>query len=297
MHRYPDEQGLAQHFRFRNAPFRRWLEQHGFVVGSLAEGDSDPTIRIAETLNLRAAPSAWREGTEALDRALAGNAVVESLRACGYRHYHLGSPLPGLRASKQADGNYSYYHIESPLLEEVARHSIVWPWLTPHGFRSREAGRFDVLQHLGRDDRDPRPKFVFAHFLLPGDDWKFETDGTPPTPHEIHTRSATENYLRQLLFTNQALEVTVSAIQSSGRPSVIVIAGDVPPQFPPEVLFHHRGEAPPCDSFLAIHLPDAAKRSSLSRRIEARDLFRRVFEGSLNAPGTHESEYQEPRTK
>jgi hypothetical protein len=275
-HRAAASGALERHFRLPQPALRKNLEKLGFSFPQMPEAGDDAPRAVAALLNgqpLAALP----KDPAALRAALRESEVAQRLVAAGYRYHHLGSPLPGLRDSPLAAENFAYYVVPSEFDESVLRSSVLWPWLMPQGFRTRELGRGEHLLKLIAAPAD-KPRFVLAHFMLPGEEWKFDADGTALTAEELHDRSPAESYLRQTLFTQHMAEQLVTAILArQDRPAIIVLLGDVPPELPPEAMFRNKGVRPPCDLLAAIYLPDDARRARVPRTLAGCDVFRFLF--------------------
>jgi hypothetical protein len=89
---------------------------------------------------------------------------------------------------------------------------------------------FARLMHL---PADVRPRFVYAHFLLPHEPYIFDEDGNYVTSDVEHTHARAENYIGQLKYTNRrTLELLDTLIAGSERPPVIILQADEGP-YPP----------------------------------------------------------------
>jgi hypothetical protein len=131
------------------------------------------------------------------------------------------------------------------------------------------------------------PKFVFAHVLLPHGPYMFGPQGEMLTEGQVAQRTRTENYLNQLVFTNEKVKWLVDQILSeSDRPPIIVLQADEGPketlqgfrdgipwnQFSQETLRAHMR------IFSAYHLPDTDYESILYPSVTPVNSFRIIFD-------------------
>lgn len=278
-HRYAGPSTLQKCFKFDVLPFLHRLEKAGFVCPSVPAAGDDTSRSIGSLLNFEPAADLPTEPV-ALLTALRESRAAQLLTAAGYRYFHLGSPEPGLRDSPLAADNYAFFTIPSEFHEALLRSSVAGPWLTPPGFRARELGRSEHFQRImaaGGTPESKQPRFVLAHFMVPGDEWKFDHDGGVLTADEVHRRKPADSYVRQVIYANRTIEQAVSTILAQPRRSIIVLVGDVPPEIPPEVLFQTKGVRPPCDLLAAVYLPDADRRKAIPKKAQLSDLFEIIF--------------------
>lgn len=74
------------------------------------------------------------------------------------------------------------------------------------------------------------PKFVFAHILAPHPPFVFDRNGEPLRTREARKRTKNENYLNQLIFTNEKVKEMVDIILAkSNTPPVIILQSDEGP--------------------------------------------------------------------
>lgn len=78
--------------------------------------------------------------------------------------------------------------------------------------------------------KNAQPKFVFAHFSLPHDPFKFDSTGTTPKWNlKIYEQNVADGsaYIQQLAYTRKMIITLAKEIQEKNqRPAVIIIQGD-----------------------------------------------------------------------
>ena len=285
VHRYAGAKQLEKQFDLENQSFEASLKKAGFVIPAESWAtEADARRGLAAALDLQH-PSDRFAGDLALRRQLASSQTIRLLKARGYRYYHLGSPPDGLRDHPLADWSYRFSPCSNEFAESLLRLTPPGVWFSPLSFHDREIGKFDRLSVIPRE-ASPGPKFVLAHFNVPGDTWRLDSAGTEISSAEVAQRGDKQNYVNQLLFTNQRLGQAVNAIlRQSKRPPIIVVQSVTTP------LALESGDIAKVTTarqpaFAAIWLPEPAKRAkipaSLSPGNTFRFLFREYFGAEVN---------------
>jgi hypothetical protein len=240
--RYPDAATLREHFALDNTPFLEHLTRQGFYVAAESRSNYLKTaLSLASSLNMEYLNSwAQKIGPRQsewtyLDPLIEDYRVWRFLRESGYRFVHVGSDFDPTRYNRYADENVNYFSPPECYWELVM--------LTPLQALGSEAGigYFDhdrmryqrtrgEFQRLAAMAREPGPKFVFAHLMVPHPPYIFDRDGAYLPPWVAVRRSREESFRNQLLFVNQQLQATVDRILAESTvPPVIIIQGDEGP--------------------------------------------------------------------
>ena len=227
-----------------------YLESRGFYVARESRSNYIKTVlSLGSTLNLEYLDDIARGREEAsslipLYEHIAHHRVGAFLRSQGYSYTHLGSWYWPTRENPQATRNITYYHavpssvmrlLDSVMFAPVQR-ALHDPWFDYrlqiwHNVRRQ-------LEDVARLVREPGPKFVFFHVLVPHPPYVFDRDGSYVTADVESERSFEENYRNQVLAANGMIRGLVDSIlRDSGSPPVIIIQGDEGP-YPPGTSSH-----------------------------------------------------------
>lgn len=238
--RYASATALREAYGFDNSPFTRFLTDRGFYVAEESRSNYLKTAHsLASALNLEFINHlAERVGRDSDDwlplyALLQDYRAWRFLKAQGYEFVHVGSWWQPTVRNANADLNVN--------LSTLPEFTSVWYQTTllyPLGVHlggydpRREQWRrirYELDQLAGLPAR-PRPKFVFAHLLIPHDPFVFDSDGSFVSSETAAARGETVNYLNQLRFTNARLtELIDRLLQGSRTPPVIILQGDEGP--------------------------------------------------------------------
>lgn len=226
--RYARADVLQREYGFDNEPFLNELRTRGFVVADQSRANYPKTeYSMSSALNMSL------HGSESAPKShymhwLAEHRVGKTLKANGYRYYHLGNMLDGLRSNPMADENFRFSRFDCEYHDVMVELTAFHPWLASMSHRDRALQKFERLPKIAAEKHER--KFVYAHFLLPHEPWKFDRHGNDPA-NETASRTKRENYVEQLIYTNQRILETIDAIrQNSPRPPVIVLQADEGPE-------------------------------------------------------------------
>ncbi len=226
--------------------------------------------------------------------------VGELLTGIGYRYHHFGNLHDGLRSSEFAAENYRFSAMESELGENLLRLTPLGPLTAPHSLREQELKKFAGVAAAAQNGR-PEPKFVYAHFMLPHEPWKFDEQGHEPSELDIAQRGETNCYVRQLRFTNaRILELIDSIRAGSARPPIIVLQADEGPELRYEhdaALSAEQKIRKRCGILSAFLLPERDGAKLVSPGITPVNTFRLIFREYFAAdlpPLADRSYYFEP---
>jgi len=236
---YAASSTLKEAYGFDNSEFTDYLSGKGFYVAFESRANYLSSAQsLASSLNMEYLnyPSK-KMGEESNDRRpiyamLQDYKVWRFLKSKGYRFVHFGSWWEPTRRNEYADLNLSYSPLPEfswLLYETTMLFSIDW--------------RLGIDKRLGQWKRVPRkfdklaeipnikePTFVFAHMLIPHGPFVFDRNGNFLTEDEVRKRGRTVNYLEQLIFVNNKIEMLIDELLSSSEvPPIIILQSDTGP--------------------------------------------------------------------
>lgn len=229
--RYGSGETLASDFNHDNEPFLKHLEGQGFQVARKSRANYPKTeLSMSSALNMRyhgqGVEARWRY-TELLHQ----HRVGQLLKAADYRYYHLGSVLDGIRENPEAHYSYASSIMPTEYLDMLFQFTYFYPLAPNKGAAQVERDKFEIVQSIAKEKGEGGRKFVYAHFLLPHEPWKFDRDGSILPENVAYMRTDKENYVNQLIYANQRIAETVDVIlKHSKRPPVIIVQADEGPE-------------------------------------------------------------------
>lgn len=234
---------LDEMFGVDNTPFINFLKQRGFSVAQQSHSNYNQTaLSIASSLNYNyldtlVTPPSETNDRGALNALINDSAVQRFVKAQGYRTLAFNNGFPATEMVN-ADtfyqdpaglNNFEMTLISGSLAQEEFTPAIL------DSYRQRIQWDEAALEKVVADQSDERPKFVFAHFILPHPPFVFNADGSPRYSLDGGDGSAYtgsredyyQGYREQVQYADALAEQMVSAIQAhSIRPPVIIIQGD-----------------------------------------------------------------------
>lgn len=238
--RYGGEPALRRSYGVDNRPFLDALRERGFAVFPNATANYLKTAHsLVSTLEMdyldadallaeARAPDDWTP----LYRTLQGSHAVERfLHDRGYEYLHLGVRRGATYTNATADRMYLY--TDQTEFSAVLRETTLLAAFENLGtdealggigelYRNHSLYQLNVLEQLASVNPD-RPRFIFAHLLLPHPPYVFNADGTWVTPADAAARSPAEQYVEQLRHTNDRILRLLDAIGRSPGPAPIVV--------------------------------------------------------------------------
>jgi hypothetical protein len=240
--RYGDAATMREH-GFDNSEFLEFLESRGFFVARESHANYLKTaLSMSSSLNLRYHDDIVRaQGPESpnwqpINYRLKHHMVGRFLKSQGYRYIHSGAAWwPPTVHTPLADENISYYSVPDPVTR-MFRQPLLAPVsdkldssiVDPRRLKFERVNR--QLEALGRVPKQPGPKFVLAHFLVPHPPDVFNEDGSYATRKVQGDRWYGENYRHQVMMANRITAYLVRRIlDMSPTPPVIIVQGDEGP--------------------------------------------------------------------
>ena len=266
---------LRHYFRYDDARFLHALEQRGFVVSQHSRSPySDSEMNIAAALNmdyLSGLPKllgSKSQDVRPVSKLEEDNRAARLLRAVGYRYVHLDTD------EVTFDGGNPHISRFAPpdsFANLWLKNSVLRLIGGPFGFdegarneRFRDSVR-NVFSQLEAVPRQPGPKFVFFHTLLPHDPYVFGPHGEAVTfpgtsDADLGSGLGMRYYLKQLRYLNGMLLEAIDAIQRrSRRPPVIVLQADEGFQADEQTFGEEAMQQIRVKGLIALYLPGIRK--------------------------------------
>ncbi len=220
------------------------LASRGFAVVRQAHANYGRTVlSLAATLNMTTLDEvSARMGPTSDDLApiqalLQTHAVGRYLRSRGYRYVHIGSWFAPTRTVAIADENLTMPEgtdfeaaLDATTLRPTLDALLDVPRPPAHDVLHRTTALWQ-LRAFDEVRRQPGPKFVMLHVLLPHEPYVFDEAGDYPSDAERTARGEAENYRQQMVFVNDQIERMVDQLLE-GPPDlrpIIIVAGDEGP--------------------------------------------------------------------
>jgi len=242
--RYANERVLRERYGYDNSPFLDYLRSRGFFVVTASYANYPKTAySLASSLNMSHLLEMAREtGPDLkswvpLHQAIEDNRVIGELKKTGYRYIHFGTWWLGTHRNRRADLNIDLMSL-SELGSLLYRNTLAYPAgriLGLGGFSGEERKfswertrhQFDRLENMGKE---PGPKFVFAHLIVPHEPYVFNPDGSFRTEMEEEAATPRDNYVAAVEFVNNRLKIVIERLlTSSAIPPIIIIQADEGP--------------------------------------------------------------------
>lgn len=226
---YTSQESLRRFWGYDNTPFLDVLAAHGFRVVPDAKANYDQTMEcMAAALGMdyppvppsgfaAAAKESW------LRRAIRDAAAPRLFRESGYEIINLSPFRLGATREFCTYAGSIPTSVAASLLKRSAAGFFV------SHLEHRRVASLEIFARLSELARtpSPRPRFVYAHVLMPHPPYLFDRQGRRwPAPRGADTQQA--DYLEQLRYVNQLAATAIRAIlQADATPTpVIIVQGD-----------------------------------------------------------------------
>lgn len=233
--RYANSDTLRDVYGFDNTPFLRQLQDMGFYVATDSVANYQRTAHsVASSLNidyldrltelLGSKSSSWLP----LYGMLQDHVVGRFFKQQGYEFIQVGSWWNPTRDNPLADRNINRHatpELQRVFLSQTAFGQIAGRiGLTLFDDRSHQCERIRAeFTELAELAREPQPKFVFAHLLVPHPPFVFGPDGECLSLETVTNRSRTENYINQVRYANTEIIEMIRAIRANSKTDPIII--------------------------------------------------------------------------
>ena len=233
--RYARADQLQAIYGYDNSAFIAELRKRGFDVGDEAYANYQRTTHsVISSLNfdyldaLDVPQSAHSGDWIPLYQMLQDTRISRFLKGQGYTFEFFGTWWEPTRYNATADANYNWYSApealraiyEGSLAVDVAR-LIGLRALDPLWMQCQRSHR--MFETLSTQTSAEKPRFVFAHFLVPHPPFVMDATGRCMDVAEASARSRAENYTGQVTFTNNAILDFIDARLAAPGPKPIII--------------------------------------------------------------------------
>jgi hypothetical protein len=241
--RYARSDQLKQIYGFDNAPFIRELESRGFAVAEQSFANYQRTTHsLISSLNFDYLDGLDAKATRSSADWLPLYEMMQDFRlrrfleAQGYEFHFFGSWWEPTRLNRHAHANHNWMALPEPFRAMLDQSLI--PYFTKRaGMKlfdhrltqcERSKRAFDKLREISRTKTKPR--FIFAHFLVPHPPFVMDKTGRCISVDEARTHTRAENYTRQVAYTNrEILKFLDTAMLQPGPKPIIIIQSDEGP--------------------------------------------------------------------
>lgn len=243
--RYARGDILRQHYSFDNSHFISFLQSKGFYVADQSVSNYPKTPHsLAASLNMRYLDGLSTDpGQDSSDwgplfRMMSGSDVARFFQAQGYRYVHIGGWWEPTSHDPSADVSYRYSR-RSEFTRALLQTTLIHPAAKRLGFLEeldfRRVTYNEALFQFETVLDTPKqkgPSFVFAHFLVPHEPFRFDRDGRYVTENQQRARQYETNYTDQLVFTNRRIMELVDRLLDvpEDQKPIIIIQSDEGPQ-------------------------------------------------------------------
>jgi len=242
--RYTDGSTLEREYGFDNSGFLGELAANDFYVADDSRANYLVTSQsLASSLNLMhigfLTETMGRESSNwyPLHRMMERYRVWQFLKTEGYEFHHLGPAWSPTASNGHADYTYQYETLPEFSMM-LCQTTIFYPllqragWLNPRREKwARITRQFGDIGRIASEAGD-RPRYVFAHFLLPHGPYVFAADGSYLPPAVATSTPESDLYVGQVRAVNGLVLQMVRDIlrtRDGSRPPVIVVQGDEGP--------------------------------------------------------------------
>jgi hypothetical protein len=250
---YAREDVLKSIYNFDNSDFLMYLNQQGFYIPSKSQSNYiQSALSLASSLNFGYFNHSSLAENNSYNRKPLQEMIINSnvrsiLEKFGYHLIYIYSgyaftDIPDadiyLSVKKSRFTHLEGAFIDSTGLKTITNSLGVEEYIPGYELhRQIILNNFDQLSNIP-DKYNSKPKFVFAHIVLPHPPFIFDREGnaiTPARPYTINDgnyyrgseREYVNDYVEQLIFTNEKLRDTINQILNKSKmPPIIILQAD-----------------------------------------------------------------------
>jgi hypothetical protein len=240
--RYARADFLKSIYSHDNEPFLAELRKRGFFVADRANANYQRTAHsVVSSLNFDYLDGLSTEATKrSSDWRLIYSMfqdfrIARFLKAEGYEMHYSGTWWEPTRRIAAADVHHNHFEVrellrvvyEASMLTSVSR-AVGFRWGDPLYWQcQRSRLMFEDFQNM---DASQKPRFYFAHFLIPHPPFVTHESGRCMDIPEALSRSRAVNYGGQVTYANAQILKTIDAIlQRPGPKPIIILQSDEGP--------------------------------------------------------------------
>ncbi len=236
--RYARADQLKDVYGFDNSAFMEALRAHGFSIADDAYSNYQRTAHsLVSSLNMDYLPGEPHSDEKAksdwvpLYDRIRHSRLADVLTRSGYAFHFFGSWWEPTRRNHHADSeiNYRAWPELARIVFENSFGSKLAPWFRVSDLDARQLQcrraklKFAALSEAATR-RDPgKPRFVFAHFLVPHPPFVIDAEGNCLSAGTVAGRSREENYVQQVRYANQQVLAFLDRVKEAGGPRPIIV--------------------------------------------------------------------------
>ena len=234
---YADDDKLKDYLNYNNSEFILFLKEKGFFVASESYSNYPRTlVSVPSTLNMEYVhliDENLKDGLlthTVLKQLTTNNKVMNYLKSKNYTTISFSS---GHIPTNEMNSDLFFCQDEKFTDSELLPLFLRTTMLNPIHVKFFETGHRATIMCIfsGLTDipnLDVKPKFVFAHIMLPHQPYIFGPNGEPLSPEGIDMGLAWREdlYLGQLEFANKKMKEIIPKLLETDNPPVIIIQSD-----------------------------------------------------------------------
>jgi hypothetical protein len=221
---YTSNESLREFWNYDNTPFSSLLESNRFTVVRDAHSNFNYTfLSVASALTMDYPPLVTNMFRKFCRETFGQAAVPRALQNAGYDFINLS-----LFDVAGQPNFYSYAAFSPGSLAKLLMHDslvgLLWERLHSQSMAEINLRIIAAVEGLAATKAN-RPRFVYAHLMMPHDPYVFDRNGNRVPGNVI--RDEKTAYFEQLLFVNKVITNLVPTIQRNASvPPIIVVQGD-----------------------------------------------------------------------
>jgi hypothetical protein len=231
---YTSNSSLAEFAKYDNSPFTGYLESKGFYVAGDSKSNYSTTfMSLAATLNMEYVNDVIKT-VEGRDRTILygmtrKNRTIKTLKENGYTYTHIKS---GWGATNKAPIADVVLEAGASELEAGIKDTTMFrPFADRSLTKKKHSAVLQAFSHLESIEQEEKPKFVFAHILVPHGPYVFKANGElgegSSSDMSNWNRQQIDDYVEQLKATNAMTKRFVDdLIATHEGPLIVIIQGD-----------------------------------------------------------------------
>jgi hypothetical protein len=239
---YPRADVLKERFGFDNSEFLNFLKERGFYIAENSHTNYLRTrLSLPSALNMQYLDFLTEKLKDSRDTGLVtamvrGNNLARVLKSLGYRYVVVDSGQSPSDESPLADLRITYSPIAARELHVLMANSTLAKSMANRflneQFRKRHLYNFEQLRG---SSKWPRPKFVFAHMVIPHMPFVFDRRGEMPAQDIEYSQDADAKlmpgsekpFLEQMIYLNGMMRDLIDRLlEGAPQKPVIVIQAD-----------------------------------------------------------------------
>jgi hypothetical protein len=235
---------LMRKCNINNSGIEHLLQKEGFYTASDARSNYDRTFfSISSTMNMEYLPVKPQDQLDALFKAgnsMLNNSLIQILKSEGYATYQLqpissrNNDWPETSIFDERRNNHIFYKtLPGRIIRDLSWHfydrmpKLLQSIEYNAYLRKKQSIETPWKQIKKLCNKSEKPKFVYAHFMVPHAPNFFKKDGSWMSHLERKRKSEYELYQEQVLYANTIItDITRTIKLQNKKNTIILIAGD-----------------------------------------------------------------------